>query len=212
MKSRKKILIESYVTLGLLSVIMIIPQLVDSRTFESMLVSIGILGLSVLLGIIIFLITLILCLRKKLLWKDLVGIISTFLLVFYIVNFLSWGRWYTSIRYDLAIEDLKEAVVQLTNGEMLGFDDSCERKGLCYKGTFVQIDGEMVVFMTYPGITDNWSGEVYDPTGLIKNGLDLGYNVNNWEDPQFNDLKSIFRGDLVNCYEIEENWYTCSFT
>ncbi len=213
MQNRKIILRWFYIVILVLTVFWISYSFVDTRDlFGGLGRSLTIWLMGIFLGGVVFLAVLILCLKKKLLWVDSLKIFSVYLASFAFVNFLPWADWYTSARFTLSFEELKQVVAQMEeNGDEV-FDDSCEGKGRCYKGTVILNDGEMMAFVGSQGIVDNWGGVVYDPTGLIEEGLEKGYDANVWNNEEFRELKGIFNGDLMGCSQIEENWFNCSFT
>ncbi len=66
-----------------------------------------------------------------------------------------------------------------------------------------------IAFMTNPGILDNWSGIVFDPTGAVMqaDGWDA---TGKFRAPA--SITKLFDGDLVSCSHLWGDYYRCSFT
>lgn len=67
-----------------------------------------------------------------------------------------------------------------------------------------------IAFQTHPGVVDNWSGVVYDPTHAVAatmahSGRDKGVAV-----PE--EVRELFGGDIVSCRLIDDSFYRCGFT
>ena len=68
-----------------------------------------------------------------------------------------------------------------------------------------------VAFPWY-GLTDNWCGVVYDPTGQVLKAQQFKSDWSNWNDPALRDVKRLFGGDLRTARRLWKDWYFCSFT
>jgi hypothetical protein len=88
-----------------------------------------------------------------------------------------------------------------------------------FKGVYK--DGELYAFQHGFGFLDNWSGLVYDNTGILDQGIEIiKNNIGEYQfDPngyyykdEFQRIKKLFGGDILWIERIEENWYYCSFT
>jgi hypothetical protein len=61
------------------------------------------------------------------------------------------------------------------------------------------------------GLLDNFQAVVYDPSGIV--GQLQRFNLDtHWDDPQLNDLKKLFGGEMFYCEPIEGSWFYCWFT
>lgn len=61
------------------------------------------------------------------------------------------------------------------------------------------------------GVTDNWVGAVYDPTGDIARIN----HINDWSDrndPEVDGLVELFGGTFYSCESVGGGWYLCWFT
>lgn len=63
---------------------------------------------------------------------------------------------------------------------------------------------ERIAFVTNPGLADNWTAIVYDPTGKV--ALARGMRT------APSDVLMLFGGDIVACGKLVDNFYSCSFT
>lgn len=66
-----------------------------------------------------------------------------------------------------------------------------------------------MAWVTHPGFLDNWSGIVFDPTGIVMqaDGWDA---KGKWRAPD--TVTKLFEGDLVSCRHLRGDYYVCSFT
>lgn len=69
-----------------------------------------------------------------------------------------------------------------------------------------------VAFMWQAGVTDNWVGLVYDPTGIVMKANQFKRDWSNWNDPALEPVKRLFGGDIVKTRHLKDNWYLCIFT
>ena len=69
-----------------------------------------------------------------------------------------------------------------------------------------------VAFMWQAGVTDNWVGLVYDPTGIVMKANQFKRDWSNWKDPDLEPVKTLFGGDLFRTRHLKDNWYLCFFT
>lgn len=69
-----------------------------------------------------------------------------------------------------------------------------------------------VAFLWQAGVTDNWVGLVYDPTGVVMRANQFHRNGSNWSDPALEPVKRLFGGDLVRASHLKDHWYLCAFT
>lgn len=84
----------------------------------------------------------------------------------------------------------------------------------------VQIqDGEIdpgpplrIAFYWERGVTDNWVGLVYDPTGEVMQANKFRPDWSNWNDQSLAKVKRLFGGDLLRARRLTDNWYLCRFT
>lgn len=69
-----------------------------------------------------------------------------------------------------------------------------------------------VAFHWPGGILDNWTGVVYDPTGLVLKAKLLKPDLSNLHAPEFREFVRLFGGDLCYCEPLGGDWYLCGFT
>ena len=69
-----------------------------------------------------------------------------------------------------------------------------------------------VAFMWQAGVTDNWVGLVYDPSGIVMKANAFKRDGSNWNDPALESVKRLFGGDIVRTRHLKDNWYLCVFT
>jgi hypothetical protein len=69
-----------------------------------------------------------------------------------------------------------------------------------------------VAFRWQLGVTDNWVGLVYDPTGMVMKANAFKRDWSNWKDPALEPVKRLFGGDIFQTRHLKDNWYLCSFT
>lgn len=62
------------------------------------------------------------------------------------------------------------------------------------------------------GISDNWVGAVYDPTGLVMQSNLLEPDLSNWSDPEVTRARRLLGGDMIWARHIDGPWYLCGFT
>jgi hypothetical protein len=78
-----------------------------------------------------------------------------------------------------------------------------------------QIDGGPPVRIAFPwqrGVTDNWVGLVYDPSGVVMKANQFRRDWSNWNDQELASVKRLFGGDLYRTKKLAKNWYLCWFT
>ena len=77
----------------------------------------------------------------------------------------------------------------------------------------VSTDSGLYAFTYVIGVLDNWAAIVYDDTGLLDKGIIIiNNNKSYYYSDEYNKIKKLFGGDIINIVKIEENWYLCSFT
>ena len=69
-----------------------------------------------------------------------------------------------------------------------------------------------VAFTWQAGVTDNWVGLVYDPTGIVMNANQFKRDQSNWNEPSLAHVKHLFGGDIFQTRHLKDNWYLCFFT
>jgi hypothetical protein len=69
-----------------------------------------------------------------------------------------------------------------------------------------------VAFMWQGGVTDNWVGLVYDPTGLVMRANEFKRDWSSWGDPALESVRRLFGGDLCHTRHLSDHWYLCTFT
>jgi len=69
-----------------------------------------------------------------------------------------------------------------------------------------------VAFYWYRGVTDNWIGLVYDPTGAVMNANNFKPDWPNWQDTDLLPIKKLFGGDMMGAKKMANSWYLCWFT
>lgn len=61
------------------------------------------------------------------------------------------------------------------------------------------------------GVTDNWAGVVYDPTGVVERVNEIP-SMNELHARKWSDAVRLFGGDMFRCQHIQGAWYICWFT
>jgi hypothetical protein len=82
-------------------------------------------------------------------------------------------------------------------------------------GTRYLIEQGIPLRVAFPwpgGITDNWCGVVYDPSGLVLKARLFRPDLSNFGDPALRQVRSLFGGDLRSCEPLGGHWYFCCFT
>lgn len=69
-----------------------------------------------------------------------------------------------------------------------------------------------VAFPWPGGLLDNWCGVVYDPSGLVLKARRFRPDLSNFGDPDLQDVRRLFGGDLRSCEPLGGGWYFCCFT
>lgn len=69
-----------------------------------------------------------------------------------------------------------------------------------------------IAFLVPGGVTDNWTGIVYDPSGAVLQANTFAADWSNWDDAALATVKSLFGGDLYRCEHLEGPFYRCFFT
>ncbi len=69
-----------------------------------------------------------------------------------------------------------------------------------------------VSFFWFRGVTDNWVGLVFDPTGEVMKANQFKSDWSNWHDPNLQGIKRLFDGDLYHAEHLSGHWYLCGFT
>lgn len=83
--------------------------------------------------------------------------------------------------------------------------------GIKYKTQ--KIDGDLIAFSWFSGVTDNWSAVVFDNTGTLEKGIEYIMNNKNYFNSQeYNGIKKLFGGDIQSIKKIKDNYYLCIFT
>ena len=68
------------------------------------------------------------------------------------------------------------------------------------------------VFYWERGVSDNWVGLVYDPSGEVMKANQFKSDWSNWDAPELQEVKSLFGGDMLDSEHVEGPWYICWFT
>ncbi|MFT7617833.1 MAG: hypothetical protein ACI97A_001472 [Planctomycetota bacterium] len=78
----------------------------------------------------------------------------------------------------------------------------------------IWVDKGPPVRIAFPwgGITDNWFGIVYDPTGEVLKANQIEIGGENWHNPKFEPVKKLFGGDMHAAQHMWGHWYYCVFT
>ena len=72
---------------------------------------------------------------------------------------------------------------------------------------------DFFIYEYYLGVTDNWIGIIYDNSGLLKHGIEIIKNNENYYFiEEYEIIKKLFGGDIIYIKKLEENWYLCYFT
>jgi hypothetical protein len=71
---------------------------------------------------------------------------------------------------------------------------------------------ELRIAFRWGGTLDNWSGVVYDPTGLVMQSNEFLPDWSNWLEPELAQVKGLFGGDLRAAQHLQGHWYFCLFT
>ena len=69
-----------------------------------------------------------------------------------------------------------------------------------------------VAFYWMRGVTDNWVGLVYDPSGEVLQAREFRRDWSNWSDPELEKVRSLFGGAMYNARHLTGSWYICWFT
>ena len=69
-----------------------------------------------------------------------------------------------------------------------------------------------VAFFWFRGVTDNWVGLVFDPTGDVMKVNQLRAEKLKWNDPRFQGINMMFGGELYHAEHLSGPWYLCGFT
>jgi ABC-type transport system involved in multi-copper enzyme maturation permease subunit len=67
---------------------------------------------------------------------------------------------------------------------------------------------DLYAFYWSRGVTDNWSGVVYDPSGQVAKIND----AHGWDAIHAHDLSNLFGGTYYRCQKVGGGWYICWFT
>jgi hypothetical protein len=119
------------------------------------------------------------------------------------INYLHGPAIGLSIRFHMLKSTYERAVASIEAGKVPDTD----LRVLVDKGPPIR-----VAFPWPGGILDNWSGVVYDPSGLVRKAMMLRKDLSNLHDPAFRDVTGLFGGDLCYCKSLGGNWYFCGFT
>lgn len=113
----------------------------------------------------------------------------------------------TYFRFYRHLEQYKVIVAQVsqldtsTLSEMQHYPDYIIDKGPPVRIAFI-----------WDGMVDNWIGIVYDPSGEVLRANSFKRDWSNWKDPQLEQVKGLFGGDLFRTRRLWKHWYFCSFT
>jgi hypothetical protein len=69
-----------------------------------------------------------------------------------------------------------------------------------------------VSFFWFRGVTDNWVGLVFDPSGDVMKVNQLRAEKRKWDDPKFQGISMLFGGELYHAEHLSGHWYLCGFT
>lgn len=61
------------------------------------------------------------------------------------------------------------------------------------------------------GVTDNWAAVVHDPTGVVTRVNEIP-DMTLLHDERWQDVVTLFGGDMYRCQHIQGAWYICWFT
>lgn len=138
-----------------------------------------------------------------------VGAICTLIIVSTLVFALTGGRdWGERTRFALVRHSYEQRLQEILS--------SFER-GTPMESRYAEYEIEpgppvRVAFMWQAGVTDNWVGLVYDPTGFVMTANQFKRDWSNWKDPALEPVKRLFGGDIVKARHLKDNWYLCVFT
>ncbi len=68
------------------------------------------------------------------------------------------------------------------------------------------------VAFVWDGFVDNWSGVIYDPTGIVMNSNLLKVDFSNRNDSEYVKAGRLFGGDMTDAIHLWGDWYYCCFT
>ncbi len=71
---------------------------------------------------------------------------------------------------------------------------------------------DRVAFYWKRGVTDNWVGLVYDPTGEVSKAGEFRRDWSNWHDPNLAKVRDLFGGAIFDSRHLTGPWYICWFT
>jgi hypothetical protein len=71
---------------------------------------------------------------------------------------------------------------------------------------------DRVAFYWKRGVTDNWVGLVYDPTGEVLQAREFRRDWSNWTDPKLEKVRDLFGGSMCGARHLTGPWFICWFT
>lgn len=161
-------------------------------------------------GIILFIISLMQLVKYKTI-KTIIIFQVVIVIGILHLNIIPWFGISEQIKLSFMLPKYKSVISTISNGTNLGI---IEKNGVSEIDgiQFIKGSGEQVAFPWFSGVTDNWIGIVYDPTDSVDNANKFKSDWSNWNDPNLEEVKKMFGGDLEKSILIEENWYKCIFT
>jgi hypothetical protein len=144
----------------------------------------------------------------------LINIIITIYLVIKYRNILLLSNIFVSILSIIifvnSIDDKIALNIELYKAKT-NLEKMKENNDIVFKN--VSTDSGLYAFTYVTGVTDNWAAIVYDDTGFLDKGIIIiNNNKSYYYSDEYDKIKKLFGGDIINIVKIEKNWYLCCFT
>jgi hypothetical protein len=97
--------------------------------------------------------------------------------------------------------------VIIAQAKQSGGDSKREKHSIAH---YIDLGPPVRVAFNQQGFLDNWSGIIYDPTGIVMQAD--GFDPVSGDFAASDNITKLFGGDLVNCRHLWGNYYDCSFT
>jgi hypothetical protein len=97
--------------------------------------------------------------------------------------------------------------VIIAQAKQSGGDSKREKHSIAH---YIDLGPPVRVAFNRQGFLDNWSGIIYDPTGIVMQAD--GFDPVSGDFAASDKITKLFGGDLVNCRHLWGNYYDCSFT
>jgi hypothetical protein len=191
------------------TIVWVIATLLLLVFFPDLASVLGILMLGVQLAFLAFAINLLVCALARMRRSPRVATVCALIIVGGLVFAFTGGRsWGESARFAIVRHSYEHRLQEILS--------SFER-GTPMESRYAEYEIEpgppvRVAFMWQAGVTDNWVGLVYDPTGIVMKANEFKRDWSNWKDPALEPVKRLFGGDIVQTRHFKDHWYLCVFT